>query len=158
MATGDYLTVANRLLTVVRLHADYDENNSSNGKFTLIEGGVDRSFTITPGPSPILGRAGNTVKRTWVLICDFIVRIGGLPDDISWLNFATDRDSLLRHIESYPSLNLLAGITRVEIGFAGEPLAIPSGKSDDDSAVSELWQEMIIAVNVQYQVTGGEYA
>lgn len=158
MATGDYIYVANRVLTVVRLHDDYDSENSSLGDFSVIDAGVDRSLVITPGPSPLLGRAGSTVMRRWEMVADFIVRIGGLDDATAWLNFATDRDALIRHVESYPSLNLLAGITSVSIEANGEPLAIPTASGDDDSNLSEFWQELMIGVNVKYELTTGEYA
>jgi len=153
----DWDYYADALLAVIRLHADWSEANAAKYDFSILDGGIDRAVIITPGETEDIQKQGGGARvRGYEFVTDFLERIAGKSDVDAWTGFVAAREGLIRHLESYPTLNEACGVLDVTISTSGRPLGIPAGSGDDESFI-ELFQELTIVAAVRYVVTGGEY-
>ena len=156
---SSYKTVQAAVLTIIRLLDSYDNTNSSEGDYRIIDAGNDLSVVLTPGESPHLRADQQAAMRVWEVMVDFFVRVAG-DEPKAWATFIDKRDELLTHVEAYPTLNSTPNVHQVRISAQGAPLGVPtvSEALPADGALDMIWQEISIPVMVDYNVSGGEYA
>ena len=116
-----YSSVESALLTVLQLHADYSTANSSAGDYRVLAASSARSVILSPGPfAREVVAAPRRVRNAWVINLDLFVpfRI-----DLSTVAAAirTDRQTILDHLDKYPTLNSATGVLNAFCTGAGEP-------------------------------------
>lgn len=117
-----YNTVESGLLTVIQVLSNYDGNNSSRGDYRILGKGNSRNVILNPGsiPSREIIAAPRRVGTIWEIIIELHIPFSG---EISTVrnNLRTDRQELLDHIDKYPTLNGVSGVTHAFITSGREP-------------------------------------
>jgi len=117
-----YKDMETALATVIKLHADYDANNVTQGDHRILGHGKAQAVILNPGA--IYNRqvfaAPRRIHTTWVvnigLHIGFRGEIADATDDIR-----TKRQTLMDHIDKYPALNGTANCISAFISGGSEP-------------------------------------
>lgn len=118
-----YATVEAALLTVLRLHADYDANNSLQGDYRQLAKGGARFVVLMPGsvPNREVIAAPRRIGTLWeIQIQLFILFTGETSTSSSTL--VTNRQSIMDHLDKYPTLNGETGVVSAMVSSAREPV------------------------------------
>jgi|TARA_R110002020_G_scaffold67482_1_gene177163 hypothetical protein len=119
-----YEAVEAQFHVVVRLLSDFDATNTSAGKYTILrDPHVSRQWVISR-PGSILSRervaVGGRVRTHWSLdFTLFHAFENTLDETIDAIR--TARDSLITHLDAYPTLNSHAGVHDFFVEAADEP-------------------------------------
>lgn len=117
-----YSIVEAALLTVLRLHANYDSTNSARGDFRNLARGGARFVVLVPGSVP--GREmvahPRRISTTWEIVIQLFILYTG-EANTAFTNLASDRQDIMDHIDQYPTLNGTADVVHALITSAREP-------------------------------------
>ncbi len=119
-----YATVEAAALAVLKLHADYDDNNCKLGDSSPIKSGLPRVCRLLYGGGRREELTLTVMRHIWTINVDIYVPYRG---DLSTLEaaLATERQTVIDQLANYPRLNNTAGVISAEIlnGDKPEPLA-----------------------------------
>ena len=139
------------LLTVIRLHANYDANNSSQGDYRILGGGKTRAVVLNPGPFRAGVTMGNRyISTDWEIVVSlFILYRTDVPTTRKAIR--DDRETLMDHINSYPTLNGTSNARNVLLTSGQQP---EIWRMDDEA---QWWmQTMSVAVTEGKTVSNAE--
>ena len=117
-----YATVEADLLTVLRLHANYDGNNTAQGDYRQLARGGPRFVTLFPGaiPNRELIATPRRMGTTWEIQIQLFVPFTG-EANTSNSTLITDRQDIIDHLDKYPTLNGSTGVVSALVTSAREP-------------------------------------
>ncbi len=117
-----YNDVEAGLLAVVRLLDGYTEVNTSQGDYRILAKGVEKAVILQPGP--IVQRnvqsAPRRMRTLWVIDMELVVPFSGEISTIA-SNIRTFRQSLIDHVDKYPTLDSVANVVHALIVSGAEP-------------------------------------
>lgn len=118
-----YATVEAAAVTVMRTHADFDENNCIAGDSSPIKKGLERVLRIWYGGSRREELTITLMRHIWTLRLDLYVPYRGKIQDME-ATLAAERQKVIDTLAAYPRLDNLSGVSKAEIlnGDAPEPL------------------------------------
>ncbi len=117
-----YATVEAALLTVLRLHANFDSNNSAQGDYRQLARGGTRFVVLMPGsvPNREVIAAPRRMGTLWEIQIQLFVLFTGEANTSSSTLIA-DRQSIMDHLDKYPTINGLTGVTSAMVASVREP-------------------------------------
>ena len=117
-----YDSVEAGLLAVVRVLANYDTTNSSQGDHRILAQGVTRAVVLNPGsiPERDIIAAPRRVSTVWEILINLMIPFKG---EISTArsNIRTYRQELIDHLDKYPTLNGVSGVVHAFVAGGREP-------------------------------------
>ncbi len=115
-----YATVEAAALAVIKLHADYDDDNCKAGDSSPIKAGLPRVCRLLYGGVRREPVTLTLMRHIWTINVDIYVPYRG---DLATLEalLATERQKVLDQLANYPLLNNCAGVTTAEITNADKP-------------------------------------
>lgn len=116
-----YDTVEAGLLSTIRLLSVYSSTNSSQGDYTVLGSGITRAVILTPGPfersvQAIPRRMSTVWTANIELYVPFTVDISSIASAIR-----TERQTLIDHLDKYPTLNSTSGVVHAIVIGGQEP-------------------------------------
>ncbi len=141
-----YKVVEDGLLTIIRLLANYDDNNSSNGDFRALGAGKQRVVVLQPGAirDRSVVAAPRRIRTLWMINLNLFVSFQG---EISTVAEAirVDRQELIDQIDKYPTLNGTAGVVIAFVEGGGEP--------DHWVGENRSWWRQVLSISVEERAT-----
>ena len=123
-----YSTIESAVLTVIRLHANYDENNCKAGDSSPIKAGYARVCRLLYGGGRRIPLTIKIMEYVWTINVDIYVPYrGDLPTLESSL--ATERQTIIDQLAKYPRLNNCIGVIDAEITNGDKPEPLESKKT-----------------------------
>lgn len=115
-----YATVEAAALAVIKLHADYDDNNCKAGDSSPIKSGLPRVCRLLYGGGRREPLTLTLMRHIWQINVDIYVPYRG---ELSTLEaaLATERQTVLDQLAKYPLLNNCAGVTNAEVTNSDKP-------------------------------------
>jgi hypothetical protein len=119
-----YSVVEAAALTVIKLHADYDDDNCKAGDSSPIKNGLPRVCRLLYGGGKREELTLTIMRHTWTINVDIYVPYRGKLDTLE-AQLATERQTIIDQLAQYPRLNNCAGVISAEVlnGDKPEPLA-----------------------------------
>ena len=145
-----YDTVEAGLLSTIQLLSIYSSTNSSQGDYTILGNGVTRAAILTPGSfersvQAIPRRMSTMWMATIELYVPFTVDISTIASSIR-----TERQTLLDHLDKYPTLNSTSGVVHA-IAIGGQEPTQWVGESQ------QWWvQELVMRITENVNITIAE--
>ncbi len=117
-----YNDVEAALLTVIRKLDGYTATNSSQGDYRILAKGVTKAVVLQPGP--IVRRnvqsAPRRMRTLWVIDMELVVPFSGEISTIA-SNIRTFRQTLIDHIDKYPTLDGTSDVVHALVVSGAEP-------------------------------------
>jgi hypothetical protein len=150
-----YATVEAAVETLIVAMTEFTAETVSRGDYRILDEGADDLCVLVPGSfdQDGAGQAGARKSiRAWAVLADLFRRY--LDDATTWADFVATRDALIDHLEQYPTLNGVAGLTLVALGSDADPTEV---FDEDENGPFFVFQRIRIAVTERVDLTGGEY-
>ena len=116
----------NGLATVIKLLSGYSATNVAQGDYKIL--GHGNTFGIVLQPGAILKRdivaAPRRLQVIWVVNIELYIGFTGLISTVA-TDLRDKRQSLLNHLDKYPTLNSLSGCINAFIREGVEPIELP---------------------------------
>jgi len=118
-----YATVEAAVVTVIKTHADFDDDNCIAGDDSPIKKGLERIVRVWYGGTRRNEVTIKLMEHVWTVRIDLFVPYRGDIHDME-ATFATERQKVIDTLAKYPRLDSLAEVTKAELlnGDAPEPL------------------------------------
>lgn len=121
-----YHEMENGLATVIKLLSGYSATNVAQGDYKIL--GHGNTFGIVLQPGAILKRdivaAPRRLQVIWVVNIELYIGFTGLISTVA-TDLRDKRQSLLNHLDKYPTLNSLSGCINAFIREGVEPIELP---------------------------------
>ncbi len=141
-----YKSVETALLTVLRLLANYDGDNSSAGDYRILGKGVTSAIILQPGaiPQREVVAYPRRVRTLWVVDVELLIPFLG---EISTTAEALrdDRQEIIDQIDKYPTLSGATGVVVAFITSAPVP--------DLWLGESRRWWRQVLHCQIEERVT-----
>ncbi len=123
-----YATVEAAALAVIKLHADYDDDNCKAGDSSPIKAGLPRVCRLLYGGGRREELTVTLMRHIWTINVDIYVPYRG---ELSTLeaSLATERQTIIDQLAKYPMLNNTAGVTKAEILNGDKPESLAPKKT-----------------------------
>ena len=112
--------------TVIKLMSGYGATNVAQGDYKIL--GHGNTFGIVLQPGAILKRdivaAPRRLQVIWVVNIELYIGFTGLISTVA-TDLRDKRQSLLNHLDKYPTLNSLSGCINAFIREGVEPIELP---------------------------------
>ena len=117
-----YNTVEAALLTTIQLMSEYSDTNSSRGDYRVLGQGVTFALILMPGAirDRSVFASPRRVSTTWEIILDMYVHFTG-EMDTTINSIKSERQSLMDHLDGYPTLSGQSGVVEAFIVGGREP-------------------------------------
>ena len=129
-----YATIESGLEDLIDAHADYAKSGStqnvSKGDYRILGHGRRRAVVLQPGAvlSRNISGAPRRLHTLWVIHIELFIMYRGEISTIA-SDIRTDRQTLVDHLDKYPTLDGVAGVAHAFIASLDEPEVWPTGDS-----------------------------
>lgn len=131
-----YDTIETGLLTVIRLHADWSSANTSKGDYKVLGVGNSQAIVLQPGRirTRSVSAAPRVIRTPWIINLELYLHFRGEIDEV-FARCRTVRQTLIDHVDKYPTLNSTTGCINALITGGGEPDVI--------GAEGQWWRQLL---------------
>ena len=126
-----YATIEAGVLATIRLHASYPSSgsNSRAQDYNILSAASPRCVVVVPGPvERAVVAAPRRVQSFWTVYIDLFVPMR-TQRSTQHTNFVAERDTLLAHLDAYPTLNGTAGVINALVVGVDDPVVWVGSRS-----------------------------
>ena len=128
------------VLSILRLHADYNDRNTSRGNWKILDSGAAANYAVLRmGAATNEAHTTTSAMTTWAT--EIMVYRRYIDDGPSAISLQGDVQTLVEHIEKYPTLQNLVTDAQVTTIGAMENIRMEAG--------GPMWLRTIISLQWQ---------
>lgn len=129
------------------------------GDYRKMDSGLDPSkalAVLVPGNFDSDGAAAYQDYKHWDVLLDIFKKYGQAREQ-TVANFTAMRDAIIEHLDKYPTLNALSGVSQVRVTGEEDPNDVLQKGAGEQVGPTFITQRLRITVTQRVSLTGGEY-
>ena len=115
-----YTSVETALATILKVHDDWNDQNVAAGDYRIFSAGLEKAIILSPGPFIRRTAAERLMQTNWVINLELYIAYGGEISTVAE-NIRTVRESVMDHIDKYPTLDGESGVLIARLTEGGDP-------------------------------------